>query len=144
MNEDGEMLYDFGTAYSISEGNFHSNNNETRFCIFKALKEGNNLNYSTTIYRCNGPGVASISPINQEENTLGNAYPNPSHSMITLPYRLTKEQCSEMHIYNINGQLIKTIPIGPHFNEVVVDVSSFPSGMYIYEYERKTNKFIVN
>ena len=29
-------------------------------------------------------------------------------------------------------------------NEVMVDVSAFPAGVYVYECEGKTNKFVVN
>lgn len=145
INEDGTVIKDFGSAGSLYANSYYSYNNETRINISKGMyNDGNTMNYSTLVYRCEGPGVVSAPSVNQANTTLGKAYPNPSRSTVTLPYNLTTGQVSEMHIYNSNGQLMKSIPIGPHFNEVMVDVSSFPSGLYIYECEGRTSKFVVN
>ena len=95
------------------------------------------------IYRCAGNGGDIV--VNEiTANTIEPAYPNPTYNTITIPYSMNGNQASEMHIYDIQGRLVKTIQVGPHFNEVNVDVSSFPSGTYIYECNGVSNKFVVN
>ena len=73
----------------------------------------------------------------------GSAYPNPGSSLITIPYHLASEKAAELHIFNSNGILVRSIPVGPHFDKVTIDVSNLQPGVYIYECEGKTNKFVV-
>lgn len=72
------------------------------------------------------------------------AYPNPSISAINLPYTLMPGETAEMKIYDMKGNLLKTLIIGSHFNKVKLNTSSFKPGMYIYRYNKKSGKFIVN
>lgn len=143
INEDGTIIQDFDTAFILDPLTFYTYNNETRINIYKATRINGELTSSVIVYRCGGPGKVSVPNANQE-TSLGNAYPNPTASMVTLPYHLSSSNSTaKIHIYDMSGKLVKTISVGPHFNEVMVDVSSFPSGMYIYECEGKTSKFIV-
>ena len=141
MNENGSVIQDFGSAYYIKAGGYYSHNNETRASIYYMMREDNN--YTTVVYRCAGPGQVSIPEVSQETITLGNTYPNPTTNTVTLPYHSSSNNTSEIHIYNTSGKLVQTVSVGPHFNEVLIDVSSFPSGLYIYECEGKTSKFVV-
>jgi hypothetical protein len=139
INEDGTKLNDFGNAASFS-ANYDVYNGEKHLIIKKTLI--NPTSYTTVIYSCSGSGSVSIAQPNNTE--LGAAFPNPTSSMVTLPYHLSSSNnTAKMHIYDMSGKLVKTISVGPHFSEVMVDVSSFPSGMYIYECEGKTSKFVV-
>ena len=138
INEDGTKLNDFGNGYLFS-ASFASYNGETHLSILKTTI--NPTAYSTTIYRCSGSGVINIAL--PDENVIGLAYPNPAINVITLPYQLKDKLTSHIHIYNESGKLITTIPIGTHFNEIKVDVSSYSSGIYFYECEGITNSFIV-
>lgn len=138
INEDGTKLNDFGNGYSFS-ASFASYNGETHLTILKTTI--NPTAYSTTIYRCSGSGVVNIAQ--PDENVIGLAYPNPAINVITLPYQLKDKLTSHIHIYNESGHLVSTIPVGAHFNEIKVDVSSYSSGIYFYECEGKTNSFIV-
>jgi len=72
------------------------------------------------------------------------AYPNPSRDLIHLPYSLEPGHVSEMKIFDMQGVLIKTMKIGSHFNQVTINASKYKPGMYIYQYENKTGKFVVN
>lgn len=143
INENGSKLYDFGNAYAWN-CNFISYNGTTHLNAIKGILEANNnLSYTTIIYNCSGPGTVSTQAANHDNITVGSAYPNPSDKTITIPYNLSSDKTTELHIYNIDGTLMNSIPVGPHFNEVSVDVSTFPSGIYIYECDGRTNKFIV-
>lgn len=138
INENNELIQDVGTSYQIYIQGFHKNENELRCMIWKIDATGHQ---EYEIYRCAGNGGNSSVPANYGDNM--NAYPNPANSIITLPYSLKTNTSSEMHIYDIQGRLVKTINVGPHFNEIRVDVTTLPSGIYIYECSGISNKFIV-
>ena len=144
INEDNELIQDLGFANSAGSSGFHKNANEVRCLMYKFIKnEDDELVSYYDIYRCAGNGGDIV--VNEiTANTIEPAYPNPTYNTITIPYSMNGNQASEMHIYDIQGRLVKTIQVGPHFNEVNVDVSSFPSGTYIYECNGVSNKFVVN
>ena len=48
-----------------------------------------------------------------------------------------------MNIFNINGQLIESKKIGYDFDKILLDVSGYAKGMYIYEVKNVSNKFVV-
>ena len=144
INEDNTLIQDLGCAYHFNFYYFHKHGNEVRCMLYKTYKnEDSSYTYDYGVYRCAGNG-GDLGTNELTNNILEPAYPNPAHNTITIPYSMNGNQASEMHIYDIQGRLVKTIQVGPHFNEVHVDVSSFPSGTYIYECDGGSNKFIVN
>lgn len=136
INEDGTKLNDFGSAFLISS-NYSSYNGETHLNIFKTMT--NPTSYNTIIYQCSG----SVNIVQQNGIDLRPAFPNPATNIITLPYQLKNKATSQINIYDASGHLYTAIPVGSHFNEVKIDVSNYPSGIYIYECEGISNKFIV-
>lgn len=141
INEDGTKINDFGDA-STWASNYSSYNGETHLNVMKGTIDASyNITYTTIIYKCNGSAMAGISQPDMAE--LGAAYPNPSSSMITIPFKLNSKATSQIHIYDAAGHLFSTIPVGIHFNEIKLDVSDYPSGIYFYECEGISNRFVV-
>ena len=141
INEDGTKLNDFGNAYSWSSG-YATNNGGNHLNVIKMLVDASyNVSYTTVIYNCSGSGSLNIAQPNSIE--LGAAFPNPATSIITLPYQLNGKYTSHINIYDASGHIYTTIPVGSHFNEIKLDVSNYPSGIYFYECEGKTNRFVV-
>jgi len=137
-NEDLEEIAAFDSAriHDI----YRAKNGEIRMDITKY-----NSPYtisSTQTYLLQGAHIY----INEETRTesIQPAYPNPSRELIHLPYSLEPGQVSEMKIFDMKGELIRTIKIGSHFNRVTINTSTYKPGMYIYRYENKSGKFMVN
>jgi len=142
LNENNELIQDVGSAYTIYISGFHKNGEELRCMVSKILLGSNGTNHTEyEIYRCAGNGGNSSVHTNYSNNM--SAYPNPANNTITLPYSLKTNTSSEMRIYDIQGRIVRTIIVGPHFNEIIVDVTTLPSGIYLYECEGFSNKFIV-
>ncbi|MBO9702050.1 MAG: T9SS type A sorting domain-containing protein [Sporocytophaga sp.] len=98
----------------------------------------------TRIYSLGGTIQSSD---NRIENVSENPYPNPAVTGITLPYYLTDSQ-GELYIYNSSGSLIKSVKVGPDFQEIVLDVSEMNPGIYTYKVvsssgESQGKKFLV-
>jgi len=72
------------------------------------------------------------------------SYPNPAKTTINLPYRLKQGETSVMNIYNANGQLMETKKIDFVFDKIQLNVSGYTKGIYFYEVNGVSNKFIVN
>ena len=141
INEDGTKLNDFGDAYTWA-ASYSSYNGETHLNIMKGTVDASyNLTYTTIIYKCSGSGMVGIAQ--PERTELGKAFPNPTSEIITIPYKLNGNTTSQIHIYDAAGHLYTTIPVGPHFNEIKLDVSEYPSGVYLYECNGTSNRFVV-
>ena len=71
---------------------------------------------------------------NQDAGELLKIYPVPASSFIMIE----AEGMQTIHIYDILGQLIKTVPVGG-VSEVRLDVSEWASGVYFVESIDKMN-----
>lgn len=74
--------------------------------------------------------------------TLGAAYPNPTTSEIHLPYSLANGG-AEMVIYDMQGREVMRRSIYGSDSEVVLDVSNYTKGVYVYRVDGITRKFVV-
>ena len=141
IDENGSMIQDLGSAY-MWFCYLASHNNETSMVAVSYMLDANyqTTNYSV-IYSLPGSGTVSALEVNQ--SIIGNAFPNPTINMVTIPYQLNGKATSNINIYDAGGRLVKTVAVGSDFNEVRLDVTAFPKGVYTYECEGKSDRFIV-
>ncbi|MDL2312778.1 T9SS type A sorting domain-containing protein [Bacteroidales bacterium OttesenSCG-928-B11] len=66
-----------------------------------------------------------------------NAYPNPAEAQVTIKYNLKNNPNTSMKlvIKNIMGQVVCMKPVTGKANNVSVDVSNLPAGLYLYSLE---------
>ncbi len=83
-------------------------------------------------------GIADVMTAN-----LYPAYPNPSNTVVTIPYDLNGADNAVMRIFNIEGKLIETIRLNNASLDVTVDVRNYPKGVYIYQVNGAARKFMV-
>ena len=139
-NENGQILKDFNYNY-IASPVIISNGNNTKLCI-RANSKNSNSNYVDEIYSLPGHLASSLKSFITNEREQ--PYPNPTNTIINLPYNIKTGTTSILRIYNINGQLIQEKQIDSIFDNLLLDVSAFHSGIYLYEYNGISNSFIVN
>jgi hypothetical protein len=70
-------------------------------------------------------------------------YPNPAAQTINLPYQLNSGEQTDMQIFDVNGKLVATKRIDAAFDKIVLNVSGYEKGMYVYTYNGKSAKFVV-
>jgi hypothetical protein len=76
-----------------------------------------------------------------ERHILGNAFPNPTHNQITIPFSLPdNEKNGIIKIYDINGMEIKTFRVDRNFNSIVLSTSELSSGTYYYQLQTSKGK----
>ncbi|MCQ2329998.1 MAG: T9SS type A sorting domain-containing protein [Paludibacteraceae bacterium] len=89
--------------------------------------------------------LGSYSATNEEvkmDNHEIKPYPNPCRDKIHLTFDVVKN-VSSIKICDINGKMIDRIPVGNNATEYVLDVHSYPEGVYFYEINGKSQSFIV-
>ncbi len=68
--------------------------------------------------------------------SLGQNYPNPFNPTTTIPYTLKKSGLVQLNIYNLNGQLVKTLinqQMAPGSYKATFDGANLSSGIYYYK-----------
>lgn len=138
------VIKDFGAGYMFYIGNLvYIINNSCKVRIVRRLYSGGeNFVDNTEIYSVPGDPSAYDAG-NTSVDSFSSPYPNPANTYITLPYKLNEGEFAVMNIFNINGQLIETKKIGYDFDKILLDVSGYAKGMYIYEVKNVSNKFVV-
>ena len=128
----GSML--FSTAGASYQWNLNGNPiSGATGQFYSPLTPGN---YSVTVTYSNGCSATSaitiVTGINELSNSLYiSVYPNPATDNLTIE----SPQSALIEITNIQGQLIKAFTTTG--NKTNIDVSAFPSGMYVVEVKTK-------
>jgi len=134
-NEDGVILKEFDDNYDLLLSNIYKINEQFKLSMY------NWRNNTTEIYSL--PGTMSNAVPQIGSGIFQPPYPNPANSIITLPYQLKQGEISTMRIYNMNGQLIETKQIDSAFDKILLNVSNYRRGMYLYEVNGESKRFIV-
>lgn len=142
INSQGELILDIGYTTAFPSVVFHNVNGQVRMCLtLEDYQDGHYQTY-TQIYSCGGNAtrITENSNINKKAS---DAYPNPATEYVNIPYELNEGETATIKIYDVNGKQIDQKQIGFHFNNIKLDVSNYRPGTYIYEYNGKANRFIV-
>jgi hypothetical protein len=129
INEEGEILF-CENGYLLN--GIYRVGNELRFDLVDYSE-----NYNLEIYATQGNLSAEEMVITQQ-----NPYPNPAKFMIALPYTVNGK-ATEMHVYDSQGRLVDTKMLSPDADRIHLNVSTYAPGIYVYEYNGVSNKFIV-
>ncbi|MBQ3749720.1 MAG: T9SS type A sorting domain-containing protein [Bacteroidales bacterium] len=156
INEDGDIVHDFGhTIHYVSDfgvGDLvHKVGNQLRLAAWTdgppyQYDEYGNIVFSTSylnIYSLGGNYNPSTMATYTQPAGFTNPYPNPSRNTVTLPYTLQPGETSQLRVFNMNGQLLETFHIGSDFDKILLNVSNYPKGTYIYTYNGVSKKFVV-
>ncbi|MCL1943018.1 MAG: T9SS type A sorting domain-containing protein [Candidatus Azobacteroides sp.] len=141
----GNIIKDFGTGNNITIDSYlFIINNHYKLLVYRTLYDTeHNALTQTEIYSVPGtPHSSSVSEL--RANKSQSPYPNPANAVITLPYQLKQGEISVMRIFNINGELIETKQIDSVFDKIQLNVSGYSKGVYIYEVNGISSRFIVN
>jgi len=132
-DEDGTLLQDFGNKN-------YAKIIQTTDSKLKLIIGTNSADSVTSIYTLPG----TLSSVSLKSATVSDSpYPNPASTTVTLPYKIASGTTTTMSIYNINGQLIEQKTIDSVFDKILLNVSGYEPGTYIYTYNGISNRFIV-
>jgi len=115
---------------------------------FSAVNYGEGYEYAGPVL--NGLEISLLEELaiytsDPKEFLLLSVYPNPFNNKLTIPIELKKQELVSVEIFNINGQLIKTIYDGPlqvGKHNLIWNAQNMSSGLYIIQ--SKINNKIKN
>jgi hypothetical protein len=133
VDEDGTLLQNFGVKN-------YAKIVQTTDNKLKLLVGLNSTDSVTSIYTLPG----TLSSVSLKSATVSDSpYPNPASTTVTLPYSIASGTTTTMSIYNTKGLLIEQKTIDSVFDKILLNVSSYEPGTYIYTYNGISNRFIV-
>lgn len=71
------------------------------------------------------------------------AYPNPATTEINIPNVLNNDRITHLRVFNCNGQLIKEELLDKTLEKITINVSAYQKGIYYYQINSYSGKFIV-
>ncbi len=90
---------------------------------------------------CNACGGFVGINLPQVTNSFSSIYPNPATNRVKISYDLQVVGAKAvLHIINTTGQVIQVYNLGPAFNDIEIDTSIFPAGVYHYVISGERNK----
>jgi len=131
------IIKDFGTAFFLGVSNIAYIINDVRMFLVNRTNVYTSSSSYTDVYSING---VTNSPENIVE--MQNVpYPNPANEFINIPIEMNNN-INYVKIYDINGRLIETKVVNNTTDNFLLNVTNYPSGIYIYECNGNTNRFI--
>ena len=124
--------------YNVGDNNMPIAGMGYNFTLYQAYI-ANMLPPDDTLKARFGEDVA-IAPV-ENTTTLGMAYPNPSHTSISIPYAI--RQSAELQVYSVDGRVVTTMQLQAGEGQATLNVSKMPAGIYIYRMGSQYGKFVV-
>jgi len=85
------------------------------------------------------PGQTTTGSIDypiDERVSVRKAFPNPTNSTVTIPYSLPLNiSQAELVLYNVGGSKVKSFVVDRTFDNIILQTSDLPAGMYLYRIE---------
>lgn len=146
-NEDGTVIATFddveGDVYAyVSSDNVFKLRINIESSSYNSTTKKQSFTSGPKIYKLDGVVPTSLrSATVTEDDDL--AYPNPSNTIVNLPYHLEAGATGTMLIYGLGGNLIEQKSISGSSSILPLNVSAFAPGTYIYKYNNGSGRFIV-
>ncbi|NBR15435.1 MAG: T9SS C-terminal target domain-containing protein, partial [Crocinitomicaceae bacterium] len=124
-SETGTVIRDFPNRYYNGVYSAGLNNYKLILSDVNTIRE---------VYSLPGTSSNLGVPNNSFSELSGVSFPNPTSQTISIPYQLTSGQTSgQLKIYNSTGVLIESFQVDSNFNDLILDVSSYSNGVYLYK-----------
>jgi hypothetical protein len=146
-NEDGTVITTFNNtsdayAYVSSDNVFKLRTDFSVAGTYNSTTKKTTSTFGSKIYKLDGVVPTSLRSAKvTEDDDL--AYPNPSNTIVNLPYHLEAGATGTMLIYGLGGNLIEQKSISGSSSILPLNVSAFAPGTYIYKYNNGSGRFIV-
>ncbi|MBP5724786.1 MAG: T9SS type A sorting domain-containing protein [Bacteroidales bacterium] len=137
----GNIIKDFGNAYHMWwYNNLYLINNQS-YIIIKRVDR----NYKATFEIYSVP--TTVNPNQLKSATISNstlsAFPNPAKTFVNLSYNVSGVEDAEMVITDASGRVVERRIVNAMQDNLRLNVANYKRGMYFYEVQGFTGRFIV-
>ncbi len=108
---------------------FEAEDQGTSYVLYTFFDESNTTDSISFYieYKCSTNAVQSFTDIKSIS-----AFPNPAKNHVNFTYTVQNIDNVSLRIYNMTGEIIYQEPLKVGNNKLTVDISSFPTGIYMY------------
>lgn len=136
----GNILKDFGSAFWLEWPNLlYLINNQSYIIVEKDYTE----NSAIEIYSV----PTTVNPNQLKSATISNstlsAFPNPAKTFVNLSYNVSGVEDAEMVITDASGRVVERRIVNAMQDNLRLNVANYKRGMYFYEVQGFTGRFIV-
>lgn len=136
----GNILKDFGSACWLDWPNLlYLINNQSYIIVEKGYTE----NSAIEIYSV----PTTVNPNQLKSATISNstllAFPNPAKTFVNLSYNVSGVEDAEMVITDASGRVVERRIVNAMQDNLRLNVANYKRGMYFYEVQGFTGRFIV-
>ena len=138
----GNVIKDFGKAYMIywEMECIYIINNQPYVVIGKVASD---YSYTHEIYSV----PTTVNPNQLKSATISNstllAFPNPAKTFVNLSYNVSGVEDAEMVITDASGRVVERRIVNAMQDNLRLNVANYKRGMYFYEVQGFTGRFIV-
>ncbi len=137
----GNIIKDFGNAYHMWWYNSLYLINNQSYIIIKRVDR----NYKATFEIYSVP--TTVNPNQLKSATISNptlsAFPNPAKTFVNLSYNVSGVEDAEMVITDASGRVVERRIVNAMQDNLRLNVANYKRGMYFYEIQGFTGRFIV-
>lgn len=136
----GNILKDFGSAFWLDWPNLlYLINNQSYIIVEKDYTE----NSAIEIYSV----PTTVNPNQLKSATISNstlsAFPNPTKTFVNLSYNVSGVEDAEMVITDASGRVVERRIVNAMQDNLRLNVANYKRGIYFYEVQGFTGRFIV-
>lgn len=142
-DEDGTILQNFGNrsyAWLIK-----TSPTSTQYKLMTSIMEYDHTKMAwkctDDIYSLAGQPTGTNLP--PESVPLATVYPNPSSTQITIQHQGIENKQGKLMIYDMNGRVVESRDFNTENGKVNIDVSRYTKGLYLYNINNTTGRFVV-
>lgn len=141
VDESNTLIKDFGSAYQFQViTQLQLVDNKGKFLLYKYNNETSV--FDTEVYST--PYTPQTNAVGTVQKASFSVYPNPTDAQISINYPINATEAREIKILNATGVLISSYLAPANSSRIILDVSSYTPGLYIYEIDGVSKKFIKN
>lgn len=149
MSETGAILNTLGSISNCTSTSFYNSfsysyysDGQTFSKLILKTNHYNNSTPTTDIFNLPGflPCESCVSSVGISSNNPAadgmriGVFPNPSSNEFTFQYTLQKHKNSgELLIYDLNGKVVKTVPVTSEKGSVSINMNDLSSGVYVFK-----------
>ena len=145
---DSKIINDDGSQITFIDGGLYNYINQTSENTYKLFSYCYDYSTSpekvwTNIYSLPGTVVSAQLLNDKTPDILLNAFPNPASNSIKVAYSLpVNVNQATLHLIDNSGRQVEQFIIDKHTDHLMLDVSRFQSGVYVYFIEYGNEKSV--
>ena len=144
----GNIIKDFGGAdYAYWEAGLCVMNNQSYIVISKEYESHNSYSYDWTYTLEIYSVPTTVNPNQLKSATVSNttlsAFPNPAKTYVNLSYNVSGVEDAVMTITDASGRVVEQKTVNAMSDKLRLNVANYKRGLYFYEVQGFSGRFIV-